>query len=102
MAKLMKPLFIGGMFNKEGKRIRANYFKTIGNFKLWVGDGKPDRDYGKNADDKYYEKYTNEMVLADYENLKSGKKKLEDLSDRFWNGKKDMFLLGMVDECKFY
>lgn len=28
MAKLMKPLFINGMYNKEGKRIRVNYYKT--------------------------------------------------------------------------
>lgn len=27
MSKLMKPLFYNGMFNREGKRIRANYLK---------------------------------------------------------------------------
>lgn len=58
MAKLMKPLFINGMFNKEGKRIRANYLKTIKynniEYPLWINDGKPDKDYARNENDKYY------------------------------------------------
>lgn len=53
-AKLMKPLFINGMYNKEGKRIRANYLKTVGEYPLWIEDGKPNKDYGKNENDKYY------------------------------------------------
>lgn len=39
--------------------------------------------------------YTNEMVKADFDALKSGEKRLEDLSEHFWNGKKDAYILGM-------
>lgn len=56
--KLMKPLFIYGMFNREGKRIRAKYIKTISCedavYPLWINSGKPDKDYSKNPDDQYY------------------------------------------------
>ncbi len=54
MSKLMKPLFVNGMYNREGKRIRANYLKTIGEYSLWINDGKPDKDYTRNENDKYY------------------------------------------------
>jgi len=54
MAKLMKPLFINGMYNKEGKRFRVNYFKTVGDYPLWIEDGKPNKDYARNPQDKYY------------------------------------------------
>lgn len=43
-----------------------------------------------------FSNYTNEDVKADYEALKSGKKYLADLSEHFWNGKKDEYLLGMI------
>lgn len=43
-----------------------------------------------------YQGYTNDDVLNDFESLKSGKKVLEDLSAHFWNGKKDMYILGMA------
>lgn len=42
-----------------------------------------------------YANYSNEDVLSDYEALKSGSKTLEDLANHFWNGKKDMWYLGM-------
>lgn len=42
-----------------------------------------------------YCNYTNEDVLADFKALKMGVKTLEDLSNHFWNGKKDMYYLGM-------
>ena len=58
MSKLMKPLFVNGMYNREGKRIRANYLKTITDnnteYSLWINDGKPDKDYASNEKDKYY------------------------------------------------
>jgi hypothetical protein len=54
MTKLMKPLFIGGKYNKEGKKIRANYIKTVGEYPLWVHAGKPDKDYTSDEKDKYY------------------------------------------------
>jgi hypothetical protein len=42
-----------------------------------------------------YAGYTNENVKADYAALISGEKTLKDLSGHFWNGKKDMYHLGM-------
>lgn len=40
--------------------------------------------------------YSNDDVKADFTALKNGKKHLEDLAARFWNGKKDMYYLGMI------
>lgn len=42
-----------------------------------------------------YSGYTADMVKADYEALKRGKKNLEDLAEHFQNGDKDAWLLGM-------
>ena len=42
-----------------------------------------------------YQNYSNDDVRADFEALKNGTKSLEDLSDHFWNGEKDMWCLGM-------
>lgn len=39
---------------------------------------------------------SNDDVKADFNALKNGKKHLEDLAARFWNGKKDMYYLGMI------
>ena len=39
--------------------------------------------------------YTNDDVKADFEALKAGSKKLEDLSKQFCDGKKAMWYLGM-------
>lgn len=44
--------------------------------------------------------YSNDDVKVDFEALKSGEKSLEDLADHFWNGEKDMWLLGMNVEYK--
>ena len=44
-----------------------------------------------------YAGYTDEKVLADYEKLKNGYITLEDLSDRYWNNKKDMYYMGLID-----
>ena len=54
MSKLIKPLFINGMYNKDGKRIRANYLKTVGEYPLWVVSGDPDKKYARNPQDNYY------------------------------------------------
>ncbi|MCH5248364.1 MAG: hypothetical protein J1E98_00455 [Lachnospiraceae bacterium] len=43
-----------------------------------------------------YSGYTNADVKRDYEALKNEKKSLEDLSAHFWNGRKDMYYLGMI------
>lgn len=42
-----------------------------------------------------YSGYSNKDVKSDFEALKSGAKSLEDLASHFWNGKKDMWYLGM-------
>lgn len=49
-----------------------------------------------------YSGYTNEQVKADYEALKLGNKKLEDLAQHFWNWEKDMWYLGMDVEDRNY
>ena len=41
--------------------------------------------------------YTNDNVKRDFEALKNGVKSLEELSEHFWNGDKDKFYLGMID-----
>ena len=45
-----------------------------------------------------YAKYTDDMVLADYEALKNGTKTLADLRELFWNREKDAFYLGLIDK----
>ena len=55
------------------------------NFRLTISNNK-------------YINYTNENVKEDFEALKSGEKTLEDLNKYFWNGRKDMFYLGMIEE----
>ena len=57
--KLMPPVFNNdGMFNRENKRIRAQYLKDITNgtdtFSLWHKAGQPDNDYPRADNDKYY------------------------------------------------
>lgn len=42
-----------------------------------------------------YSGYTNKDVRMDFEELKNGKKQLENLASHFWNDKKDMWYLGM-------
>lgn len=42
-----------------------------------------------------YSSYFDQDVKNDFESLKNGSKKLQDLSDHFWNGDKDKWYLGM-------
>ena len=42
--------------------------------------------------------YTNDDVKRDFEALKNGEKKLEDLKEHFHYGKRDMFLLGVKEK----
>ena len=42
-----------------------------------------------------YKNYFNENLLLDYEALKDGSKKIEDLAEHFWNAEIDMWFLGM-------
>lgn len=63
----------------------------------WIESGQTFRlDISMNQ----YRGYSNDDVKADFEALKSGEKSLEDLADHFWNGEKDMWLLGMNVEYK--
>lgn len=52
--KLMKPLFVKGNYNREGKRTRARLLKTIGKYNIWISAGKPDNSYPANDKDQYY------------------------------------------------
>lgn len=81
------------------------YGLTIGTYPIakntgkhrWIESGQTFRlDISMNQ----YKGYSNDDVKADFEALKSGEKSLEDLADHFWNGEKDMWLLGMNVEYK--
>lgn len=56
-SKLMTPLFYDGMFNREGRRMRAVLEKEISDgtqtYRLWRTAGKPDLDYPQAENDKY-------------------------------------------------
>jgi hypothetical protein len=56
--QLMKPLFVNGMFNREDKRIRAKYVRTIQynrvEYHLWVSSGKNEKDYPRSENDTHY------------------------------------------------
>lgn len=61
----------------------------------WVKTGETFRlSIGRNE----YAGYTDEMVLEDFESLKSGTKSLEDLQMHFSNGDKDRFYLGLISK----
>jgi hypothetical protein len=72
--------------------------KNTGKYR-WVQGGEKFR---LSISQNKYKNYTNENVKADFEALKSGEKKLQDLSEYFWNGEKDMWYLGMDVENKNY
>lgn len=56
-AKLKKPLFYEGMFNREGHSMRAVFVKEISNgtdtFHLWQSAGQPDLSYPRADNDAY-------------------------------------------------
>ncbi len=56
-AKIKKPLFYGGMFNREGHGMRAVFVKDISNgtdtFHLWQSAGQPDLSYPRAENDAY-------------------------------------------------
>ena len=55
--KLMKPLFYDGMFNADGKRMRAVLEREVSNesdaYRIWRSCGVPDRSYPCAENDKY-------------------------------------------------
>ncbi len=56
-AKLMKPLFDGGMYNRTGCRMRAVFIKEVTDgtttYRLWRKDGKPEVEYPRCDNDRY-------------------------------------------------
>lgn len=56
-SKLMIPLFCGGNFNREGRRMRAVLEKEISDgtqtYRLWRFAGKPELEYNHAENDKY-------------------------------------------------
>lgn len=56
-AKMKKPLFYDGMFNREGRSMRAVFVKEISNgtdtFHLWQSAGQPDLSYPRADNDAY-------------------------------------------------
>ena len=57
-SKLMFPLFYDGAFNRDGRRMRAVYEKTVSDgtdtYRLWRSAGEPDLEYRNAENDKYY------------------------------------------------
>lgn len=55
---LMKPLFVDGNFNREGKRIRVRQIKTVTiegtEYSLWESAGKAERSNARAANDTNY------------------------------------------------
>lgn len=58
----------------------------------WIRSGESFRIH---ISQNKYQNYSNDDVRADFEALKNGTKSLEDLAAHFYNGKKDMWYLGM-------
>lgn len=56
-AKLMTPIFYNGMFNQDGRRMRAVFEQEVSNgtdtYRLWRGTGKPDQEYPRAQNDAY-------------------------------------------------
>lgn len=56
-ARLMKPLFYDGNFNRDGRKMRAVFEREISNgtisYRLWRSDGKPDIEYPRAENDTY-------------------------------------------------
>lgn len=55
--KLMLPLFCGGSFNREGRKMKAVFVREISDgaqtYRLWRAAGKPDLEYPRAENDKY-------------------------------------------------
>lgn len=58
MSNLMMPLFYDGMFNRQGRRMRSVFVRSVSDgehsFNLWISAGEPDNDYAHDDRDKYY------------------------------------------------
>ena len=56
--KLMTPIFKGNNYNREGKRMRAKFFKTLcyegQEYQLWISAGKNENEYPQAENDTHY------------------------------------------------
>lgn len=56
-ARLMKPLFYNGYYNRDGKKMRVVLEREISNgtdtYRLWRSDGKPDIEYPRAENDTH-------------------------------------------------
>lgn len=56
--KMIKPLFVNGNYNREGKRMRAQYLRTVTHngeeFSLWQSPGVAEKDYSRAKNDEKY------------------------------------------------
>lgn len=57
-AKMIKPLFVGMNFNRDGKRMRAKHIKDIScdgaNYSLWISAGVKENDCPRTENDTHY------------------------------------------------
>lgn len=86
--KLLKPLFVDGMFNRVGKCIRAKHVKTVSEYPLWIHNGKPDKDYVRNENDKYYlyVQVDSWLVPLGYTEYELGSRAAYEYMEREWYG----------------
>lgn len=58
MATLMAPLFVNGIFNRGGNKIRVDLLKAVSNgadtFRIYQPAGNPENDHPQAENDKYY------------------------------------------------
>ena len=58
MSKLMTPLFFKGNFNRQGKKVRAEFVREVSangaSYRLWRHDAQPERSYPHAENDKYF------------------------------------------------
>ena len=91
--------------DKNGEQFPDLYGLTIAAYPIakntgkygWIRSGESLRIH---ISQNKYTGYSNDNVRKDFEALKNGTKVLEDLAAHFYNGKKDMWYLGMDVEYK--
>ena len=58
MSKLMMPLFHNGNFNRDGKKVRAEFIREVGDgntsYRLWRCECESGRDFPHAENDKYF------------------------------------------------
>lgn len=98
---LMKPLFYNGMFNRDGRRMRAVFDREVSNgeetFRLYRKDGKQDVEYPRTETDKYLlyveqNGYLVSLRCTEYQMV----------SDCGFNAAMDKLYGGMVGRSKYF